>query len=227
MSAVTIEDTEYDLFCQQRLQNPYPLYARLREVDPVHWCEPLKSWLVTRHKDVFHGLRDTRRLSTSREGMCAAPLLPQKRELARPLIEHINHWLLNNDPPDHTRMRKLINLAFTPRMLRRMLPRMERLVDQLLDQTSQQGDCDFIEAFCLPLPAIVICDMLGESLSQAVHRGAFSDEGVKAEVCTDLNGLSPDHDAKFGTALVTVGIDNRTNPIQCVNLVQGPHASCD
>ena len=123
MSAVTIEDTEYDLFCQQRLQNPYPLYARLREVDPVHWCEPLKSWLVTRHKDVFHGLRDTRRLSTSREGMYAAPLLPQKRELARPLIEHINHWLLNNDPPDHTRMRKLINLAFTPRMLRRMLPR--------------------------------------------------------------------------------------------------------
>jgi len=158
---VSIDDADYALFCQQQLQNPYPMFAQLREADPVHWCEPLKTWLLTRYEDVFQGLRDTQRLSTSREAMYTDPLLPENRDRARLLIDHIGRWLLNVDPPDHTRMRKLINLAFTPRMLRGMVPRIEQIVGQRLDRMVPMGDCDFIEMFCLPLPAIVICDMLG------------------------------------------------------------------
>ena len=161
MSENTTDGTDYDLFCRQQLQNPYPLFARLRERDPVHWCEPLQTWLVVRYQDVFDGLRDTERLSTNRRAMYTAPLLPENRDRARPMIDHLSRWLLNVDPPDHTRMRKLINLAFTPRMLRNMVPRIEKIVEQLLEEASLTHECDFIDVFCLPLPAMVICDMLG------------------------------------------------------------------
>ena len=127
----------------------------------MHWCEPMKMWLVTRYSDVFDGLRDTKQLSSSREAMYTDPLLPENRDRARPMIQHLNHWLLNVDPPDHTRMRKLVNIAFMPRMLRGMIPRMESLVNRLLDETSQSSEPDFVETFCLPFPALVICDMLG------------------------------------------------------------------
>ena len=131
MPTPLIEDPDYELFCRQRLQNPYPLFARLREQDPVHWCEPMKMWLVTRYDDVLDGIKNTSRLSSSRQGMYTDPLRSENREAARPMIEHLNRWLLNIDPPDHTRMRRLVNLAFTPRFLQRLVPRIEAIVEQL------------------------------------------------------------------------------------------------
>ena len=88
---------DYDLFCRQRLTNPYPLFARLCAEDPLHWCDPMQTWLITRYDDTFEGLRDTQRLSSSREAMYTAPLSPENRLRARPLIEHLGHWLLNVD----------------------------------------------------------------------------------------------------------------------------------
>ncbi len=161
MLTTFIEDPDYELFCRQRLQNPYPLFARLREQDPVHWCEPMKMWLVTRYDDVLDGIKNTSRLSSSRQGMYTDPLRSENREAARPMIEHLNRWLLNIDPPDHTRMRRLVNLAFTPRFLQRLVPRIEQIVEQLITETRMHDQIDFIESFCLPLPTIVICDMLG------------------------------------------------------------------
>ncbi len=161
MSANLLEDPDYDLFCQQKLRDLYPFFARLREQDPVHWCAPLNMWLVTRYDDVFEGLRDTTRLSASREAMYTDPLRPENRPRARPVIEHLNRWLLNVDPPRHTRLRKLVNLAFTPRFVQRLAPRIEQMVHELLDATCRHERCDFIETFCLPLPARVICTMLG------------------------------------------------------------------
>ena len=117
MSSTTLTDLpDYDLFCQQRLHNPYPLFARLQDEDPIHYCESMKMWLVTRYEDVFDGIRDTTRLSSSRKAMYTDPLLPQKRQIAEPVIRHLAHWLLNVDPPSHTRLRKLINVAFTRRI---------------------------------------------------------------------------------------------------------------
>jgi cytochrome P450 len=161
MSEAIVHDPDYDLYSRQTLQDPYPLFARLREEDPVHWCEPMHMWLLTRYDDVHAGLRDTKRLISSRKGMYSAPLRPENREIAAPVIEHVNLWLQNTNPPNHTRMRKLVNLAFTPRMLRDLAPRIEQIVEELLDEVIQQDQVDFVQSFCLPLPAIVICEMLG------------------------------------------------------------------
>jgi hypothetical protein len=154
-------DPEYQQFCQQELQDPYPLFARLRERDPVHWCGPMHMWLVTRYEDVRAALRDTERLPSSRRRMYTDPLPPEKREAAQPLVEHISLWLQNLNPPQHTRLRTLVNLAFTPRMLKALAPRIERIVDELLDSLCGKERVDFVESFCFPLPAMVICEMLG------------------------------------------------------------------
>jgi len=161
MSTAIEQDKDYDEFCRQCLHDPYPLFARLREEDPVHWCEPLHMWLVTRYDDVSQGLRDRKRLSTNREAMYTDPLRPESLPRARPMIDHINKWLLNVDPPDHTRMRKLVNIAFTPRLLQKLVPRIETFVEKLLDEMARSEQVDLIESFCFPLPALVICDMLG------------------------------------------------------------------
>jgi cytochrome P450 len=155
------DDPDYEQFCHQELQNPYPLFARLRERDPVHWCEPMHMWLVTRHEDVRTALRDTERLPSSRRRMYTDPLPPEKREAAQPLVEHISLWLQNLNPPQHTRLRTLVNLAFTPRMLKALAPRIEQIVDQLLDSLRGRDRVDFVATFCFPLPAMVICEMLG------------------------------------------------------------------
>ena len=152
---------DYEQFCNQQLQDPYPLYAWLRENEPLHWCEPMKMWLVTRYEDVLAGLKENKRLKSSRQGMYIDPLTLENRDLARPLVDHINGWMQNLNPPDHTRNRKLVSLAFTPRMLQRFVPRIEKIVDQLLDNVCAQKETDFYRTFCLPMPAIVICEMLG------------------------------------------------------------------
>ena len=118
-------------------------------------------WLISRYDDVLAGLKDTKRLISSREGMYSDPLTPENRELAKPVIEHIGLWMQNLNPPDHTRNRKLVNLVFTSRMLQDLVPRIEQIVEDLLDNVCAESETDFYQSFCLPLPSIVICQMLG------------------------------------------------------------------
>ena len=161
MMGVLPTDSEYDLFCNQRLHDPYPLFARLRQEDPVHWCEPMNMWLLTRYDDISRLIRDNKRLISDRQSMYTDTLRPENLESASPLVRHIGLWLQNNNPPNHTRLRKLVNVAFTPRMIEGLEPRIEEIVNDLLDKASKSGETDFIQSFCLPLPAIVICEMLG------------------------------------------------------------------
>ena len=121
----------------------------------------MQMWLVTRYEDVFSGLHDPQRLSSSRESLYRDPLSPQNRRKAQGLIEHLGAWLLNVDAERHGRLRKLVNLAFTPRMIRAMEPRIQSIVEQLLEPLAGRNRTDLVQSFCLPLPATVICQMLG------------------------------------------------------------------
>jgi cytochrome P450 len=161
MTDALVEHPDYDSFCQQTLQDPYPLFEQMRLHEPMHWSSTMHMWLVTRYEDVFAGQNDRKRLISSRRRMYIDPLKPEHRAAAMPIIEHVSLWMQNVNPPDHTRMRKLVGLAFTPRMLTNLKPRIEQLVDDLLDKLSGQREVDLIDTFCMPLPAIVICEMLG------------------------------------------------------------------
>src|SRR5580692_2263890 len=98
MSSIA-SDADYREFCEERLQNPYPLFHRLRRDDPVHWCEPMKLWLVTRYDDVLAGLRHPA-LSSNRTHMYTQVLPPALREKVQPLLSHISKWIQLTDRPD-------------------------------------------------------------------------------------------------------------------------------
>ncbi|MGW7544559.1 cytochrome P450 family protein [Streptomyces sp. NPDC054770] len=139
------------------LADPYAGYARLREAGPVHrvaGTDGLPAWLVTRYEDVRQALADPR-LSLDKAN--AKP--GGYRGLALPPALDAN--LLNMDPPDHTRVRRLVSRAFTPRRIALLREPVRRTADALLDAMAPLGRADLIDAYAAPLPIAVICELLG------------------------------------------------------------------
>ena len=161
MSVSAIESQrEYELYCQGRLADPYPLFDQLRSADPVHWCQPLGAWLVTRYEDVAGGHLDARLSSDKAQIKFKALAHNQQAEL-KALGEHLGLWVSHTDPPTHTRLRNLVNSAFTPRIAKDMRPRIEQMVNGLIDGSAAQGRMDVMNDVAYPLPIRVICRVLG------------------------------------------------------------------
>jgi cytochrome P450 len=155
------ENTEdYRYFCEERLQDPYPLFSQMRTQEPVHWSSKMNLWLMTRYDDVFASLRD-RRLSANRQAMYEQALPMEMKNRVAPLLEHLKNWLIILDPPEHTRLRRLINTAFTPRLLEQLRPRIRQIAEAKLAAIPSGVPFDFKRSFSLPLSATVICEMLG------------------------------------------------------------------
>ncbi|MFD0002740.1 cytochrome P450 [Streptomyces sp. NPDC127178] len=139
------------------LDHPYDVYRRLRDTAPVHRIagpDGSPAWLVTRYGDVREALADPRLSLDKRH---AAP--GSYRGLALPPALDAN--LLNMDPPDHTRIRRLVGRAFTPRRVEQLRTPIRRTADRLLDALGPHGTADLIASYAAPLPITVICDLLG------------------------------------------------------------------
>jgi cytochrome P450 len=148
---------ELDLLAPAVVADPHPAFARLREEDPVHWSERHRAWVLTRHDDVAALFRDPR-LSSDR----ASPLARGDRDGVGgedPVVSVLSRWMVFRDPPDHTRMRRALRPAFTPSAIEALRPTVERVVDELLDRLPEEFD--FLAEFAVPLPAIVIAELLG------------------------------------------------------------------
>jgi len=136
------------------LEDPYPLYRALREHDPVHPM-PDGSYFLSRYDDCVAVYRDAHIWSSDKR----VDFRPNFAESL--LYEHHTTSLVFNDPPYHTRVRKLLAPAFTPRALRALQPRVEALVDRLLDRAAAYGTIDLIDDFASAIPVQLIGDMLG------------------------------------------------------------------
>lgn len=142
--------------------DPYPYYRTLRESDPVHWSDANGGWMLTRYDDVWSTLRDTRHFSSRGRNTSAIEAIPpEARDRVRALEDHFTVGLIGSDPPDHTRLRALVNRAFTPRVVEQLRPRVQTLVDDLLDAAEERGDIDLVRDVAFPLPAVVIAELLG------------------------------------------------------------------
>ncbi len=143
------------------MADPFPVYARLREEDPVHWSPSLKSWIVTRYTDV-RDLLLSDNLSVNRLMQFYTALPPQDAVLLRDIIHYLNLWLAFRDPPDHTRLRRILRHAFTADAIEQMRPNIEEITDHLLDRLAEKGGdrIDLIREFAQQLPAYVIMDLL-------------------------------------------------------------------
>jgi cytochrome P450 len=148
--------TAFDLknLSAEFLEDPYPTYRALRECDPVHRM-PDGSYFLTRYDDCLTVYRDTETWSSDKK-------LDFRPNFADSLLfEHHTTSLVFNDPPYHTRVRKLLAPAFTPRALRALQDRIESLVDRLLEQAAEKGEIDLIADFAAAIPVALIGDMLG------------------------------------------------------------------
>lgn len=143
--------------------NPYAQYKLVREQDPVH-LSPLGVWAVFRYQDVHRLLRDP---SLSVEERHATQLDFAVDADIQQMFEERNaggsHAMLNLDPPDHHRLRRLVSKVFTPRMIEEMHPHVQQLVDACLDEVAARGtgEMDLIADLAFPLPFVVISEMLG------------------------------------------------------------------
>jgi pimeloyl-[acyl-carrier protein] synthase len=167
---------EYNPFSPEIRANPYPTYKALREEDPVKWSDLMQAWILTGYDDIQTVLKDAARFSSDRRqaNNRFVQAMQEAEEQASPMRRAPT--MLNSDPPAHTRMRNLVNKAFTPRVVEKMRPHTQAITDELLDLAPEPGKLDVIADLATPLPVIMIAEMLGVSPKDRAQFKAWSND---------------------------------------------------
>ncbi|MBK1786231.1 cytochrome P450 family protein [Prauserella cavernicola] len=150
---------------EEFVQDPHTIARMLREegpVRPVHSRSGLPAWIVTGYAEAKALLSDPRlHKDASTRPELFANLRAASGAQASPSTLLLSEHLLNSDPPDHTRLRRLVTKAFTAGTVARLRPRIEQIADELLDDLAGRDEADLLEAYAFPLPVTVICELLG------------------------------------------------------------------
>ncbi len=168
--------TGFELLDPEVRRDPYAMYALGRRETPVQRLGSLDVFLVYRHDDVHAILRDADQWSNTR-GNRALP--PEQRSM------------LGSDAPEHTRLRSLVNQAFTPRIVRQREARLREVAEQLLDDALERGRVDLVDALTYPLPVFAIAEILGVPVEDRHQFRTWSDVIISSPP-VDLFGRPPD-----------------------------------
>lgn len=196
MEAVPL--VEFDPYDWKTHEDPYPIYARLREEAPVYYSEKRDFWALSRHADVLAGFRDPVLFSNAQ----GVSLERDVREASTVMS------FLAMDPPAHGRIRALVSSGFTPRRVRELKPHIRNLANTYIDTFIEEGRCEFVDDFAGKLPMDVISELLGVPKSDrdalrlradlVVHReegrAGVPEAGMKA--AAELLHYFADHVAK-------------------------------
>lgn len=182
------------MFGADFIANPYKIYDHLRTTAPLHWADKFRmgAWLVPRYADVMAGLHDARLSSQRSHNLTAALPVDVQHEFSQ-FNQIFSKWMLFLDPPQHSRLRKLVNKEFTPQMIQRLRPSIQRVVNTLLDHAARHQEIEFMSEFANPLPVRVIAAMLG----------------IPGEDQADFQKWSDDLADFFGNATARVDIARR------------------
>lgn len=156
----------YDPFRDPILDDPYPFFARARAATPAFFSPRLNYWVITRYADVRSVLRDTKSFSAANVLDTIKPLCPHARNVMVTSGVRPPPALTNNDPPSHTRIRRVANEAFTRDRIAQMEPYIRQLVRAALDRAFTEGQADIIAGLAWELPAQVILKVIGLSESE-------------------------------------------------------------
>jgi cytochrome P450 len=176
---MTEADAVVERLGAEYFSDPYSAHARLRArhpVAPVIMPGGMPAWLVTGYAQARAALADPRLLKLPKGWR------PEPDSLLAALELH----MLSSDPPDHERLRKLVNKAFTPRRVEQLRPRIAAITEGLLDDMSAQRDVDLLASFAFPLPITVICELLGVPVADRDQFRAWSATIVSSTVSPEV-----------------------------------------
>jgi len=199
--------------------NPYPFYDVLRERAPVYFS-PFETVVLSRYDDIAVTLRssDFSRDIEKHANAPTSPIANRRRERGG---DDSGKSILNLDPPDHTRLRRLVSLAFTPSAIERLRPRVQQLVDDVLDVAAERGSMELIDELAFPMPFQVISDLLAmptersvelrewsQHLTASLEPTADDDDMDRAEAAIGhflpyLNGIIEDRRRNLGDDLLS------------------------
>jgi cytochrome P450 len=150
-------------FSDEVLQNPYPTYARLHEAGPLHYLDvggKWPVWSIVSHAECSSIAKDTRLSAKRAHQMLLSLPLSRQAEFAE-LARMLGLWLIFMDPPEHTRLRKLLNKGFSAAAVEGLRPQVEAIVDQMLKPLQHGSEVDLMREFANPMPVRIILEMLG------------------------------------------------------------------
>jgi cytochrome P450 len=158
------------------LADPYAVFSRMRDEDPCHWSPRLRSWVLTRYDDVRAVLLDQDRLSSDRLRPYFASLPGPEAERIASIVRYLSQWMVFQDPPDHTRLRRLIGRVFHARSMQAMRPQVQEIAQWLLQHLEGRERIDLIADYAGPLPCLVIMALLGVPRGDLAEVKRMSDE---------------------------------------------------
>jgi len=170
MSSRPTPIVDFDPFSIEMLNDPYSVYERLREDEPLHWSPIWGVWLVSRYDDVRGGLHDDR-LSAKH----SVQQLGVTMDVDLGIFAKVPS-LPSTDPPAHTRLRKLVSRAFTPTAVEQLREQVERIVEQALARAAERGELNLVEDLASPLPTLAIAGLLGVPPEEAPLFKGWSDD---------------------------------------------------
>ncbi len=178
MSTKTLTDPFHPI-TDEFLQNPYPTFALMRSQDPLMWSKEGGCYYVTKYNDARSILSDLdyeKNLSKWKTNNPMINMVPKLNEAMKSRAT----WMLNQDPPDHTRMRAIVNKAFTPTRVSDLKPHIESIANDLLDSIDPDKVNDLISEYAFQIPVIVIAEMLGVPKEDRLKFRDWSNAMVKA-----------------------------------------------
>lgn len=194
--------SETDLMSEQVRMNPYPYYSELLSRAPVLWNSRHKAWLVSRHADVIAALRHEA-LGSDRIGpYVRSRIPPEDMPKFQRMIEILGRWALFLGPPDHTRLRGLVQRSFSPRRLAALKDTIDAmskdLATKLRERLLNGETVDIVEDYCVPLPGYVVAKLFGVPVSDGPRLKFWAEE-----LGLFVNGAlgDPERNARVAAAL--------------------------
>ena len=167
---------DFNPYRPDQCHDPYPMYAQMREQAPVFFSSVLNMWVVTRHADITEIVQDTTHFSNRRTINPISQMPPEVVAILAAGFPQSRTGLVDSDPPAHTRIRRLVNKAFTPQRIAAMEPRIREWANVLVDTFVKKGTADLVKQFAYPLPRIVIADVVGVPRADSAIFGQWADE---------------------------------------------------
>jgi len=165
-----------NLVCDDAVRDPYAFFGRLRDTAPIHWNTRHKAWVLTTHELVTAALRNGSLTADRMEPFRASVMRQTNSAAVDETFRILANWMVFLDPPNHTRLRRLVSRIFAPPVVRAQTADIQEVVGSLIADLPEGRPVDFIAEFAAPLPAIVIAKMLGVPPQDRILFKEWSDQ---------------------------------------------------